>query len=155
MPFSTRDLIRDIQRKDKNMSDILDLRKEDAPRFVALAARCLEQNDLEGAQAAAEAAVACDGESADAIATLGSALARRDEFTRAAACFELAVKKRPNDVVLWTNLGECYLFALRYKQAADALRKAMQLDPNSEHAAGRRARAVAARTLIKLKKERG
>lgn len=155
MPFDVQELVRDLHRKDKSMSALLDLRKEDAPRFVALAAHCLTEQDFEGAQAAAEAAVTCDGESADALAVLGCVLAKRDEYTRAAAAFELVVARRPTDIVAWTNLGECYLFALRYADAARALRQAMELDPQSEHVAGRRARAIAARTLLKLKKERG
>jgi tetratricopeptide (TPR) repeat protein len=152
-PERLRALLRDLLNKEKSMSELLGLRKEDAPRFIALAARFLEQKDADAAQAAAEAAVACDGDSADAIFALGVTLAHNKEFTRAAACFEKVAAARPNDVAVWTNLGECHLSGMRYAAAADAFRRAMELDPNSEHPSGRRARAIVARTLIKLQKE--
>jgi cytochrome c-type biogenesis protein CcmH/NrfG len=120
---------------------------------MSLAAYYVEKDDLNAAQAAAEAAVACDGANLDALQTLGVVLAKSKEFTRAAVCFERVVAKRPDDIAQWTNLGECYLSASRYTEAANAFRKAMELDPKSEHAAGRRARAIVARTLVKLQKE--
>lgn len=135
------------------MSETLGLTAADAPRFIALSARFVAEGDLEAATAAAQAAVACDGESIDAVHAYGVALARTKEFSRAAVCFQKVLDKRPDDVAEWTNLGECFLSALRYPEAADAFRKAMELDPQSEHPAGRRARAIVAKTLMRLQKE--
>ncbi len=146
-------LVKDLVNKEKSLNDILKLRKEDAPRFVALAAQFIEKKELDAAQAAAEAAVACDGQNPDALGALGVTLAKNKEFGRAAVCFEKVVALRPSDVASWTNLGECQLSAMKYKEAAEAFKQAMELDPKSEHPAGRRARAIVARTLMKLQKE--
>lgn len=149
----SRALVQNVFNKDTSLNDLLKLRVEDAPRFVALAAQYLEKDEVESAQSAAEAAVACDPNSMDAMASLGVTLAKNKEFSRAVVCFERVVQQRPSDIAQWTNLGECYLATLKYSEAATAFRHAMELDPASEHPQGRRARAIVARTLMKLQKD--
>ncbi len=117
--------------------------------FIAIAAQALKDSDFESAQTAAEAAVLCDGENVTALFTLAVVFSKRDEFQRAAACLQSAVKLAPQSLPLWTALGECHLSALNYAEATVALRRALELDPKSEQPAGRRARAVVAQTLLK------
>ena len=120
-------------------------------QIKTLAEGLLAGDDMVAAEAAAEAAVALSPEDAAAWVMLGSARARQSKHKPAIAAFERALRITPNDVTCHTSLGELFIELGAYSQAAAALERAMSLDPNAEHPFGRRARALVAKTLQKLK----
>ncbi len=128
--------------------------KADAPRFVQMASALVQSEDLEAAEGAAELATIADPQHADAWLTLGIVRARRNEYTRAIPDYIRALELRPDDVSSWCDLGELYTLMGDYQKAAAALRQAMVLDPNADHPAGRRARAIVGRSLARLAKEK-
>lgn len=123
----------------------------DANKWVALAAKLLEDGELVAAEGAAEAALALAASTHDAWVVLGTAHARQRKHERAVVCFEQAVAIDPKDVGSYVDLGESLLELGAYARAAAALDKAMSLDPAAEHPSGRRARAIVAKTLSKLR----
>ena len=58
----------------------------------------------------------------------------RDRFQDAAGHFEAAVGLSPGYAEAWTNLGLAYLDQDRPRQAADAWRQALAVDPDSRAA---------------------
>jgi len=124
----------------------------DALAMCAVAASCLQEQDWQGAEIAAKAALANDRALFHGWALLGVSLARQKDFRLAAESFGHALKLRPNNIETWVSLGESYISLLDYKNAALALRRALELDPNAQHASGRRARAIVGRTIAKLSK---
>lgn len=125
---------------------------QDAERFIRLAMQLLRDEDLVGAVACAEVATMCDPQHFAAWLALGTANARAKRFRQGAAAFLRAAEQRPDDVVAWTDAGECYVQLRDYEAAAQCLRQAMENDPQAKHPAGRRARALVGRTIALLKR---
>ena len=128
------------------------LTRRDGEQLLMLASKCLVDNDLEGAQTAAAMACVAAPAMPEAWVALGVARARHGDHAGAVEPFIKALALRPRDVQLWCDLGECYVTLMKYAEAAAALKQAMLLDPNLQHPAGRRARAVAAKTMAQLRK---
>jgi len=53
-----------------------------------------------------------------------------------------ALKRNPEDIASWTDLGEVYVYMMDFAHAAQALEQALKLDPAGENPWGRRAWAV-------------
>jgi cytochrome c-type biogenesis protein CcmH/NrfG len=143
--------VRAMLEADKSVVEILGLKKEDAARFVKLAAQNIKEKDFDSAEAAAEVATACDPKLAEAWISLGVARAKLKNFAEAVPCYHKALELRPDDIACWTDLGELYVGLLDYPRAAEALKQAMLLDPEAEHPFGRRARAIVGRALSMLR----
>jgi Tfp pilus assembly protein PilF len=124
---------------------------EEVRRLVGLAAKLCQGGDFIAAEGAAEAALLMTPTEHDAWVVLGTAHARQGHHERAVRCFEQAIALAPNDVASHTDLGELLLELGAYSRAAAALERAMELDPKAEHPSGRRARAIVAKTLTKLR----
>ncbi|MCC6806646.1 MAG: tetratricopeptide repeat protein [Deltaproteobacteria bacterium] len=120
-------------------------------RFVALAAKLVKEDELVAAEGAAEAALAIAPAAHDAWVVLGTVHARKKRHERAVVCFEQAIALDPTDVASHVDLGELLLELGAYARASAALDRAMTLDPKAAHPSGRRARAIVAKTLSKLR----
>jgi cytochrome c-type biogenesis protein CcmH/NrfG len=123
----------------------------DAKQLEKLAAKALLNHQDEAAEAAALAITAYDPKRARAWIMLGVSRAKMKRFSEAVPCFIHALELDALDVATWVDLGEAYISILDYTQAAKALQQAITLDPNAQHPAGRRARAIVGRTVQKLK----
>ncbi|MCC6808856.1 MAG: hypothetical protein IT381_15625 [Deltaproteobacteria bacterium] len=131
---------------------MLDLRPIDAPGFLAFAVELLAENDVDNALAAAELATAADPKSYDAWMALGAARARSKQEAAALHAYAHAAGLRADDVRLWCDVGELKLSLLDYKGAAQALSRAIDLDPKAQTPAGKRAQALVAKAWAKAEK---
>ncbi|MCC6806645.1 MAG: hypothetical protein IT381_04420 [Deltaproteobacteria bacterium] len=129
------------------------MKKSDAQALTKLAAHLLAEKDPAAAEGAAEAAATLDPRSFDAWFVLAVARARQEDRAGAVFAYLQALEIVPGHIGCWTDLGELYIALLDYKRAAAALRQAMMLDPHALNPAGRRARAVAGKTMTRLKKQ--
>ena len=87
---------------------------------------------------------------------LGAIYQRMEEYDRAIVRYTLALKLYPNDVCALTNRGEIYLMLGRFTEAADDLKKVLQLDSQNKNPAALRARLlsiVAAESLHSLRQK--
>ncbi len=82
-----------------------------------------------------------------ALCAIGMRLGHAEQAIAAA---KQALALNPNDVQTWVNLGELLLQRLDYAAAAQALEKALTLDPKGEQPASMRARALVLRTSKQL-----
>lgn len=126
------------------------LKPDEAESFVRLGAQAFAEDEFAGALAAAQLAVKADPNHFAAYALLAASLARLKHLRPAIEAYIQALRLEPTDVSCWTDLGELYVLTMQYEEAAAALRQAMQLDPDAKHASGRRARAIAGRTMALL-----
>ncbi|MCC6808451.1 MAG: tetratricopeptide repeat protein [Deltaproteobacteria bacterium] len=76
-------------------------------------------------------------------ARLASAYQRSNRPEDAIRCYVAALAKAPNDLYVLANLAELLMNRGRMQEAADLLKKAIELDPKNAHPAGKRARALA------------
>ena len=130
----------------------MQLPARDGPRLLKLSAQCLVEKDYEGAQTAAAMAVTAAPDLFEAWVALGVSRAKFGDHGGAVEPFIRALALQPKAIQCWCDLGECYLTLMRYKEAAASFKQAMLLDPESKHPAGRRARAVSAKTMAQLRK---
>src|SRR5262249_9322527 len=100
---------------------------------------------------AAELATACDETLAEAWMLLGAACAKQKKVAEAAAAYDRALALAPDDITTLADAGEAHIQLMNYQKAAAYLQRAMTLDPNAQHASGRRARAVVGRTIALLR----
>jgi Flp pilus assembly protein TadD len=119
--------------------------------YLDLGRRLFEAGDFSGAQAAARLALEREPNRFEPWSLFACSAASRRHYVAAAGAFLEALKRKPDDVGCWTNLGEVYL-ALMQIEEASALRQAMELDPQALHPAGKRARAIVAKTIARTKK---
>lgn len=134
----------------KPLAEFLRLTVADAPQLSGFAATLLGEDDLEGAAAAAEVATIADPRWFDAWLILGAARARQALEEKALEAYARAAALKPNDVRVWTDVGELKLILLDYAGAAKALKLALQADPQGETPAGRRAQYLIAKTFAKV-----
>lgn len=134
------------------VTNALCLSPDRAPDYARLAGFFLQNQELEGAEGAAEMSVALSGECVDGWIALGTARAKLKKYQEAVPAYLEALRRRPDDVASWTDLGECYVYLMDFPHAAQALERALELDPNGESPWGRRARAIVARVLKQLRK---
>ena len=139
-----------VLRGDKPVLEFLGLTAEDAPKLVGFALQQLDEGDLDTAEAAAELAVACGPKSFEAWMTLGATRARQKQEKKALEAYAKAAELRQDDVRLWCDVGELKLMLLDYSAAATALKMALDLDPQGDTPAGRRAQALVAKTYAKI-----
>ena len=78
-----------------------------------------------------------DRESAEALSGLAGVFFVRGENAQAEEYFRRALQKTPEDPDLWFNLGNCLVVQERPREAEDAYRKAIELDPGANSAAAR------------------
>jgi Flp pilus assembly protein TadD len=118
---------------------------------LPLAAAAVEAKRWQEAMEHAQAATVLDSKSFEAWVLLGIAKARLKDLREAVLCFQRALEQRPDDLQTWVDLGEVCLGINDFHRAGKALGRAIELDPNAEHPAGRRARALAGRAIIRLR----
>jgi tetratricopeptide (TPR) repeat protein len=120
-------------------------------RMRHLSALAFSENDFEAAQTYADAWALAEPSSADAWHTLAAAFAKQKRFRPARDCLQRAVACDPKRISAWVDMAEACIAIVDYKAASDVLRVALELDPEGKNPAGRRARAIAGRTLMKLR----
>lgn len=124
--------------------------ESEAESFTRLGAKALQKGDNAGAAAAAQIAVKANPKLFTAWLLLGASLARLKHHKEAVDAYIKALTLNPTDIGAWADLGELYVLTMQYGEAVAALKQAMLLDPDAKHPAGRRARAVAGRTMALL-----
>ena len=72
----------------------------------------------------------------------GMALAKTNQTGQAISAFERHLELRPKNIEAWCVLAELSMDQLDWTRAARALEKCLQLDPQSKHPSGARARAL-------------
>jgi cytochrome c-type biogenesis protein CcmH/NrfG len=121
--------------------------------FARLAAGFVKANDWEGALAASEVVTRGDPTHFAGWVMRGMAQAKLKLYQEAVTSYRAALGVRPDDVSSWAALGELYIGLNDFKQAAEMLQKACELDPKGTHASGRRARALIGRTIALLRQK--
>lgn len=123
---------------------------ENAETWVRLAARHMQEGKLDAAEGAASLAIVFGPNDVRAWKIHGVVTAKNGDHERAIELFLRALELAPGAIDLWTDLGECYVSVLDYPKAAAALERAVALDPLANLPAGRRARALIAKTASRL-----
>ena len=136
----------------QTVAKTLGLEGKSSADYTRLADFFLANGELEGAEGAAELALAISPDDADAWVALGAARAKRKAYREAVPAYLEALRRRPNDIAAWTDLGETYVYLMDFEHAGAALERALELDPKGENPWGRRARAIVARVLKQLRK---
>ncbi|MCC6806350.1 MAG: tetratricopeptide repeat protein [Deltaproteobacteria bacterium] len=135
-----------------SVAKTLGLQGKNAQEYTRLAYFFLQNGELEGAEGAAELAVALDKDDADAWVAIATARAKQKRYQDAVPAYLEALRRRPTDLASWTDLGEAYVYLMDFEHAAAALERALELDPQGQDPWGRRARAIVARVLKQLRK---
>ena len=143
--------VRKVEEGKMSAAALIGLQPESARGFAGFAQQLMAENDLEGAESAAELAVAADPRSFDGWLALGAARALGKKESSALAAYARAAEVEPNNARLWCDVGELKLLLLDYEGAAQALKFALDADPKGETPGGRRAQGLIARTYAKLK----
>ena len=58
------------------------------------------------------------------------------DYTEALTAFERVTKLDPSNIGAWTSLGDCLVYAKRFKEAADAYEKVIAAEPNNRAVLG-------------------
>jgi cytochrome c-type biogenesis protein CcmH/NrfG len=135
----------------QEVAKTLGLEGKNAGDYCKLAELFLSSGHNEGAEGAAELALALDAEEPGAWAALGAARAKMKRYAEAVPAYLEALKRRPDDIASWTDLGEVYVYLMDFEHAAQALKQALELDPDGRDLWGRRARAIVARVVKQLR----
>jgi|SRR3990172_3394907 len=87
---------------------------------------------------------------------LGAVYQRMQQYEPAIFCYTTALEIFPSDISALTNRGEIYLNLGRFEEAANDLKKAIELDPEKKHPSANRARLLAtmAAESLRLVKEK-
>ena len=101
----------------------------DARAFAQLGRARLLLRDIEGARTAAISGAALRPEDPLTLDTLGVVLSHLGEHAQAAESFRAAVTRFPNNANFLYNLGTSLKFAGDRSGAADALQKALDMEP--------------------------
>lgn len=116
--------------------------RDEAIELARLGHGLIAAGDLANALKALSLAMPALRDNDDAVVTYARALALNQRTLAARQLFALVARRQPTRIDVWCALGELRLDAMNYRGAAAALKKCLELDPNGEHPAGRRARAV-------------
>jgi tetratricopeptide (TPR) repeat protein len=103
----------------------------EAHRYFEQARQLFEQQQWDGAQAAAARALAADPRMGDAEILLGLVATARSEFAEAEKHLLRAVALEPQNYQAHAYLGSTYLQQKRLPEAAGAFRKVLELNPGN------------------------
>ena len=120
-------------------------------RMRQLVGIALQDKDFEAAQTFAHTWTVAEPDSANAWHALAIAYAKQKRFGETRRCLNAVLAREPKRIAAWVDSAEACIAQMDYYSAAQALRHAMELDPHGDDPAGRRARAVTGRTLMKLR----
>lgn len=126
-------------------------RAADAEGYAAMGRALVEQQDFAAAAFAFSAALANGRDDGDLWAAFAYCEQKLGRLSQAAEAYEKAIDRGQGDVQVWANLGEARLDLLQYGHAAEALGKAIEKDPNGDHPASVRARALVLKALRDIK----
>ncbi len=121
------------------------------PKALAAAAEWLSSEGQLEEAARVMALAAQKSDDGQHWATLGMIEHRLGRVDDAIACYERAIARGLDRLAVWANLGEARLDKLCYAQAAEALSRAIALDPGGKDPVSIRARALALKALRELK----
>jgi serine/threonine protein kinase len=102
--------------------------------YVKLGRQALAKGDPIGAATNFNKAREFDSRNADAIAGLGEVAMQQGYYDDATVHLGAAVRLAPRSARIWTLLGQAYLGAGKHKEAQDAFRRALKLDPGNDPA---------------------
>lgn len=126
----------------QTLSDLFDLSDKEEKQIRELGHALYHDGRVEEALKIFSGLVALRPERSDYWISLGATLLRLERYDEARPVFTLASRMNPGDVAAWTGLGECEVALGNMKEAAEAFETALELDPDGETDAGRRARAL-------------
>ena len=128
--------------KEYDLEKILDLKEEEEARFVELGTALYHEGRVEAALNIFSGLTALRPERSDYWTALGAVLVRLERYDEARPVLKLACRMNPEDIAAWIGLGECELGLGSVEAAAEAFESALELDPEGQTEAGRRARAL-------------
>jgi Flp pilus assembly protein TadD len=135
---------------------VFNITKWQMASVIACGHNFFSEGKLEDAQKIFEGLAVLDPNHPYIQTMLGAIYQRMKQYDRAILRYTLALKLFPNDVCALTNRGEIYLMLGRFKEAADDLKKALQLDSQQKNPPTNRARLlsiVAAESLQKVRQK--
>lgn len=115
------------------------------------------QGQLDDAKKVFEGLAVLDWKNAYVHGILGSIYQQEERWEAAIARYSMALSQFPLDVNSLTNRGEIYLRLGKFRESADDLKKAIELDPEKKNPSANRARMLIALTqeALKLVQEKG
>jgi Flp pilus assembly protein TadD len=112
----------------------LEERPEDPERLILMALICFNAGQFDHAIEWATRAIRLDPRP-DYLTTLGTALLNAGRPGDAVNVFDKAVRLRPDDAGLWSDLGDALVVVGRASEAALCFKRTLDLDPNRANAA--------------------
>jgi Tfp pilus assembly protein PilF len=146
-----------VKKGELKFSDLLNLDSKKIAALLLLGHTYYAQGQLDEARKVFEGLALLDGKNAYVHGILGSIYQQQERFDLAIARYTMALTNFPGDINSLANRGEVYLRLGKFKEAADDLKEAIELDPEKIHPAANRARMLIAITeeALKLVQERG
>jgi len=135
---------------------VFDITKWQLASVIACGYNFFSEGRLEEAKKIFEGLAVLDPNHPYVQTMLGAIYQRMKQYDRAIVRYTFALKLHPNDVCALTNRGEIYLMLGRFTEAADDLKRALQLDSQKKTPAAYRARLlsiVAAESLQSLRQK--
>jgi len=89
-----------------------------------------KEEALQRARKAYQEVLASEADNAKALLGLARIYASLSDYGKAQATFDKATKLRPNDALVWSELGMYHFRQKHYDRASEAFRKATEFDPD-------------------------
>lgn len=130
------------QKIQQKMIDAMGINSRQIAALLILGYRSYEQGRFEDARKIFEGLVVLDSSNPYVHGILGSIYQKQNQFDLALLRYNNAIALFPGDVNALTNRGEIFVKFGRFKEAAEDLRRAIQLDPDKKDSAANRARLL-------------
>ncbi len=153
----TNEDIEKVKKGEMKFSELLNLDSKKIAALLLMGHTYYAQGQLEEAKKVFEGLAVLDGKNAYVHGILGSIYQQEEKFDLAIARYTMALSNFPQDINSLANRGEVFLRLGKFKEAADDLKKAIELDPEKKHPSANRARMLIAITqeALKLVQEKG
>lgn len=122
--------------------DLVRVNAREAEQFAKLGNELLQAGDNDNALKALELAHAGQPTNTDVAIAYAIALVRTNDVRRGRNLLAQVLVRDRQRIDVWCAIAEVDLDAMRYRAAARALKRCLELDPKAEHPSGRRARAL-------------
>lgn len=117
-----------VRRATEEFQKVSELDPKDVSALVILGQLQAAAGDLDAATRTMDKALVIEPDNEDALVTRASLYAEKGDAKAAADMFERAAQKNPS-AASWTRLAESYEQMKEYELAAEAVRKALELNP--------------------------
>jgi tetratricopeptide (TPR) repeat protein len=149
--------IEKIRKGEITVAEVVKISPKQVAALLVTGHKLFQQGRLTDATNIFEGIVLLAGGTAYAHGILGTICQKQNKHEDSVKHFTEALRLFPQDIDSLTNRGEVYIRLGRFKEAAEDLAQAIELDPFMEHPAANRARLLVClvKDAVQLAKEKG